>query len=139
MHIYEKRLQYDVNTGKPGVSGWVKVGSRCDFTGILLEDSVDPEGLPYPTYILDYGDNDPMFGVGDEERRFEEEFEVATHVFLLEPYEVSYDSCLELVTEAAKKKVDFSSVLRDSRIRTARKLIESGEIKPENLNGFDDY
>jgi len=139
MDIYEKKPQYDINSGKLCWIERVRIGSRCDYTGTSLGgDYTDPEEMPYPSYVLDYGNEDPMFGCVGEELEFFEEHSLEAHEFLSGPYEISYESCLQLVKEAAEEGLDFASALRVSRIRTARKLLKEGTIKPENLRGYEE-
>jgi len=146
MFIYKKVKRFDEITGKPKFEkAYAEV--RCDFTGVVL--SYDDKYCCYP---LDYGSVDPCFGAGDdEEYAFGQKYDIDMHCFLSPDYHfasngggIDRKDCAEamMMREAlagAKKKNEwyccftFDSMCRHARIRTATKLIESGEIKPHDL------
>jgi len=151
MIIYDKVQRFHPVTGKP-VEKWIQKEIRCDYTGLVLDyNDNGPES--YCTYNLNYGDNDPCFGASGEEYKLGQDFKIEVFPFMSQEYHFysnggsdlkeDYAECL-MMEEAMKNCNDpksewhrcytFDAVCRQARVRTARKLIESKEITPEQLN-----
>ena len=133
MNIYEKQDRFSQTTGKPVESEWVWAGYRCDITGQKLDNHTDHLG---PSILLDYGSSDPCFGSSGNEYEFGQEFGINMHEFLSSAYTYYCDmEGWDALANALDHKTpdSFPDFLRESRIKTARKLIESGEITAEQL------
>jgi hypothetical protein len=149
MIIYDKVQRFDSITGKP-VDKWIQKEIRCDYTGRVLDyDDFGPES--YCTYNLNYGDHDPCFGAGGPEYQLGQDFKIDVFPFMSQEYHFYSNGgdskeChaeWQMMTEAMKHCKDsksewhrcytFDAICRQARVRTARKLIESKEITPEQL------
>jgi len=137
MNIYEKQDRFDSKTGEPREPEWAWSGYRCDFTGVELNDYEERLG---PAVFLDYESSDPCYGSGGDEYEFGQEFGIDMHEFLSSAYIYYCDmNGRDALTEALleNNSDSFQHFLRDSRIKTARELIESGEITAEQLGCAD--
>lgn len=146
MIIYKEVKRFDPVTGKP-VTKKVRSELRCDFTGNILHD--DDE---YCRYNLDYQDQDPCFGSSGHEYQFGVKYEIDMYLFLSGTYcfaSVPGSSSVDGYAEAMMMRealenytnpdsdwhdcLTFDAMCRASRVRTAKQLIEEGEIKPQEL------
>jgi len=148
MIIYEKVKRFDPITGKP-TEKWGFKEIRCDYTGVVL----DYENY-YCTYNLDYGDQDPCLGSSGEEYQLRQDFNIDVFQFLSQTYHflavggaddkesfAEWQMMEEALKHCKSRKNEwyrcftFDAICRHARCRTARKLIQSKEITPEQLEG----
>jgi hypothetical protein len=149
MKIYKQVQRFDPVTGKP-IMRKSYAETRCDFTGQVLDGGDDQ----YCSYPLNYEDYDPCFGADGEEYDFGQKHGIEMFEFLSGEYHfasvgggdgVEHYAEAQMMEEAlkgaTKKKSEwyrcftFDSMCRHARIRTAQRLIDAGEIKPEDLIG----
>jgi len=131
MKIFTKKTTYNQNTGDPDGFRFVYSLDRCDFTGKELDSDYPEEGTAYPKFKLDYEDDDPMWGCGDGEREFGMKYSISMAEFLSDPYAFESEA-EETMTIAGPFGLEF----RAMRIETATRLLEAGEIHPEELHGY---
>jgi hypothetical protein len=138
MEIIKYVQKYDPETGEPTLER-DGLQSRCDWSGEPWNSGSLAE-QPYARYILDYGNKDPCFGSsGEVEREFARDFGVRMNVFLgkgpyaiKQPYE---NTAMEAFTSS--DDWSFHWFLRRIRVSAARELIESGDIDPHQIPGFE--
>jgi hypothetical protein len=149
MRIYKDAIRYEEKTGKPYTRRVVDC-IRCDYTGKVLGKYTD-EGA-YCNFDVGYSDTDPCFGSDGYEYDFSE-LGVDVYSFLNERYVYyeDWDDYSDLAEEEMLKEivkiinsgeVPFfgypTAMIRDYmrafKIRAAWDLINSGEIKVEDLN-----
>lgn len=142
MKIYKSEPRFDPRTGEPThpEKSWKE--TRCDFTGAVVE-SRDPKLYPayYCQFVLDYGSQDPCFGASGEEFEFGEKYDINMFNFLSDSYVILDDMAETGETAMPKflkhlsKCESLDGALREMRIKTAKRLIKAGIIKPEDLIG----
>lgn len=143
MELYKDEPKFDPRTGKPDGTHRIWKETRCDFSGRVVRSCEDPNLCAYECRIdLDYEDQDPCFGSGGEEYAFGQKYKVDTYAFLNDGYVIycnweddDYSATMKEFMKALKEHETFAAALRSMRVATAIKLIESGEIKAEDLRG----
>jgi hypothetical protein len=138
--------KYDENTGEPWGVGVEQNILRCDYTGTQL-DELPSEDLPYPSYSIDYGSQDPCLGLGsDPESRLWDEYPIGMGRFLLDngKYRIrsdyegrAYEEFTEYLHKEDSYPKSFGSYLRMIRSRTALRLIEEEIVPLHEINGFE--
>ena len=136
MIIHDKRQTYRWDTGEPDGFIHQYLHERCDFTGIILEGP-HVELHAYPKYRLDYENQDPGFGCGDE-FEFGRKYDIDVGLFLGDSYAIQWDAELEFLELVLEKQSSFAEALREVRVATAIRLIEAGEITPDQLSGAEE-
>lgn len=155
MIIYDKVQRFHPVTGKP-FDKWIQKEIRCDYTGRVLDyGNFGPES--FCTYNLNYGDHDPCFGASGDEYKLGKDFGIEVFPFMSQKYHF-YSSSGDAKKDYAEWQMmeevfavrqggcncrneksewyrcyTFDAICRQARVRTARKLIESKEITPEQL------
>jgi hypothetical protein len=142
MKIYENVQRFDSKTGKPYFVKRFKE-FRCDFSGQLIDED-DLETYFYPSYNLDYESSDPCFGSCGDEYEFGQKHDVAMFEFLSDTYHFRndidpdghgfIDQSVKMMQHYLPDRLSFAEMCRTSRIVTAEKLIESGEIAADQLS-----
>lgn len=132
MNVYEIEQRFNRRTGKAEGTDKVWKERRCDFSGEVVADR---DG-DYPKYAclinLDYEDQDSCMGSGGEEYDLHKKHGIDVYAFLNEPYAIHEDAMKDFLKSAAKQgNLDYA--LRSARTATAKRLIEEGVIKPEQL------
>ena len=144
MIIFEYGKEFDRDTVEPTGVQIKEKNHHCDWTGEKIED-LDLEQKPYEQYILDYGMEDPCYGVGPE--KFDN--------FLLEdirPFDLlncnsggTYLYASDVKSVVLEKFIDgfksgkwnsFGGFLRWMRCETVKDLLSSDEFQPWNFPGF---
>jgi hypothetical protein len=145
MIIYDKVKRFNSITGKP-TEEWAFKEIRCDFTGVVLGYENH-----YCAYDLNYQSQDPCFGSSGGAYQFGKDFNSDMFPFLSQTYHFSVggsdtkeDFAEWQMLEGAMKNCTnkksewyhcytFDAICRQSRIKTAQKLIENNEIISEQL------
>lgn len=113
------------------------VAYRCDFSGKLIEIDDVTANL----YSCNYMNKDEGFGLGYGERELITKYQIDIHHFLSQDY-IFYSNDYEDLNvennmiEAIRLNKQFNfleSYLRCYRVKAAKKLLEDGVVKPENL------
>lgn len=133
MKIFEQVKRFDAHTGKPYFVKKFKE-FRCDFSGEVIDE--DLESYSYPSYNLEYGDQDPCFGSCGKEYEFGKTHDINMFEFLSDTYHFrndTNDQCVAMMLKYHKSKMSFAEMCRTSRIEAAETLIKSGEITAEQL------
>lgn len=144
MIIYEVKEQFDRNTGKPTKPRKVYSHCRCDFCGDVILDESDA----YPSYGLDYASTDACMGSSAEEFELARDFGIDMYEFLYVPYTfcrawsegdkfcepVMLKKFLNETYDGHAPYDVIADMFRMARTTIARKLIEEGIIKPEQLS-----
>lgn len=137
MYIYKRIPFFSHVDGQPIEPIISYSQTRSDLSGRVVDSVDDGETYYYCSYKLEYGNQDPIMGADGDEYKFGEEYKVNMFNFLSQPYvffnDFSGDSEYPAFFKALKKHDTLDNALRTMRINTARKLIKSGEIKPEDL------
>ena len=114
----------------------------CDYSGLVI----DEYDKTWSNYIIDYGNNDPLFGSYCEDEEFLSQH-IDMYSFMNQPYEYyddSLGSCLfgnqeeKMLNKivSIKHLEDFNGldeIMRFFRVKVAKKLISQGVIDPEDL------
>jgi hypothetical protein len=147
MYVFALFPTFDPFTGKPTPDGEVMLlHERCDVTGDVFNEDDDPESLPYSHLFFSYC-ADPCFGVPEEEFRFARDFDIDMHEFLSDPYAfselasnaVAVHAVLAsnaVAVHAVQNQLSIADACRQLRVETARRLIDSGAIRPSQLSGY---
>jgi hypothetical protein len=140
MKIYKTEPRFNPKTGKPIKPERIWKETRCDFSGKVVESSeIQYFTTYYCMYYLDYNSQDACMGSGGDEYEFGQKYKVDMFIFLSEPY-VIYNNTMPRESEEKKflkalsKYESLDGALRDMRVKTAKKLIESGEISEDSLS-----
>lgn len=145
MKLYKDEPRFDRRSGKQNGTERIWFATRCDFSGRLVSTSED-EGLKayYYEINVDHGDEDSCYGACGDEFQFGKDLKIDMYAFLSEPF-VVYDDAgnrsdtgeteMPAFLKALSNYEDFDQALRLMRMATLKKLIESGEVKAEELGG----
>lgn len=133
MKIFKKEMRYDERTGKPKGEVYFIDHTCCDFTGAKINPG------EAPSIYIDWHCIDPCFGAGGVEYNFGKKYKLNMHDFLSQVYCFAnwnvYGMFISML--AQHKNKTFDQALRSIRIKTAKGMIERGQIKPWQLGAED--
>ena len=146
MHIYGFRDRFDQFSGKK-YQRWVKIETRCDFTGDIIESPEECQDDYFCSYFLDYEDMDPCFSESGKVEGLKD-----IHTFLSQTYHFKsiggsnnkrdFAECIMMETALKQSNnknsiyyqcFTFDEMCRKSRIMTANNLIARKIIEPDQL------
>lgn len=129
MKIYRLEPRFSPTTGEPSEPHKVFDHVRCDYTGKVIDGIGN---YTYPAYALEYGNTDPCWGSHPGESDFAEVYGIELHEFLGDTYDINFEDEADFLRSVSES---FGSCLREARVKTAKRLIEEGAVKPEQLEG----
>jgi len=127
---YKQVKRFSPINGQPVCPDWVIAQTRCDYTGKVLSRQE-----LFPQIPLLYEDMDPCWGSTGEEFDFEVETGIEISCFLRPEYAFSRAGHKKLAKMAVALKLDIPTAMRLARVRAALKLIRSGAVTADALNG----